>query len=81
MDLNSQMGVICRMHRDLVRTLAEPVEKRRWIVVIDLKQCVGCSAYVGSKTENHLPPSVARRGIWAVPACFPPLHPPSLHAL
>jgi molybdopterin-containing oxidoreductase family iron-sulfur binding subunit len=35
---------IIRMLADLRRALQKPVEDRRWVMVIDLRKCVGCHA-------------------------------------
>ncbi len=53
-----------RMQRELVRAMAKPVEKRRWIMVIDLRKCVGChSCTIGCIAENKLPPGVVYRPV------------------
>jgi molybdopterin-containing oxidoreductase family iron-sulfur binding subunit len=56
--------VLLRMQRDLRKAMAEPVEKRRWIMVIDLRKCVGCHACtIGCVAENKLPPGVVYRPV------------------
>lgn len=57
-------SVILRMQRELRRALAKPVEKRRWVMVIDLRKCIGCSACtIGCVAENKLPPGVVYRPV------------------
>lgn len=55
---------LIRMMRDLQRALKKPVEKRRWVMVIDLRKCVGCNACtISCIVENKLPPSVVYRPV------------------
>ncbi|HXG52420.1 MAG TPA: 4Fe-4S dicluster domain-containing protein [candidate division Zixibacteria bacterium] len=57
-------SMILRMQGELRRALAKPVEKRRWVMVIDLRKCVGCSACtIGCVAENKLPPGVVYRPV------------------
>jgi molybdopterin-containing oxidoreductase family iron-sulfur binding subunit len=35
---------LIRMMRDLQRALQKPMAQRRWVMVIDLRKCVGCHA-------------------------------------
>ncbi|WP_413217129.1 4Fe-4S dicluster domain-containing protein [Thermus oshimai] len=56
--------VLIRMMRDLQRALKKPVEERRWVMVIDLRRCVGCHACtVSCIAENKLPPGVVYRPV------------------
>jgi molybdopterin-containing oxidoreductase family iron-sulfur binding subunit len=56
--------VLLRMQRDLRKAMAKPVEERRWIMVIDLRKCVGCHACtIGCLAENKLPPGVVYRPV------------------
>ncbi len=56
--------VLVRMQRDLKRAMARPVEERRWVMVIDLRKCVGCHACtIGCVAENKLPPGVVYRPV------------------
>ena len=53
-----------RMQRELVMAMAKPVEKRRWIMVIDTRKCIGCQACtIGCIAENKLPPGVVYRPV------------------
>jgi Fe-S-cluster-containing dehydrogenase component len=55
---------LVRMQSELKRALAKPVEQRRWVMVIDVRKCVGCSACtVGCVAENKLPPGVVYRPV------------------
>jgi molybdopterin-containing oxidoreductase family iron-sulfur binding subunit len=56
--------VLIRMQRELVRAMARPVEQRKWVLVIDLRCCVGCDACTtGCVAENKLPPGVVYRPV------------------
>ena len=53
-----------RMQRELVRAMAKPVELRHWIMVIDIRKCIGCqSCTIGCVAENKLPPGVVYRPV------------------
>ncbi len=55
---------LVRMMRDLQRALQKPVEQRQWVMVIDLRKCVGCHACTLScVVENKLPPGVVYRPV------------------
>lgn len=56
--------LILRMQSDLQRALEKPVEQRRWVMVIDLRKCIGCSACtIACVAENKLPPGVVYRPV------------------
>ncbi len=56
--------VLVRMQREIVATMAKPVEERRWGMVIDTRKCVGCDACtVACTAENKLPPGVVYRPV------------------
>ncbi len=53
-----------RMQEELRRAMEKPLDQRKWIMVIDLQKCIGCSACtVACKSENHLPPGVVYRPV------------------
>ncbi len=55
---------LLRMQEDLKRALKKPLDQRRWVMVIDLRKCVGCSACtIGCISENKLPPGVVYRPV------------------
>lgn len=55
---------LLRMQEELRRALKKPVEQRHWVMVIDLRKCVGCSACtIGCVVENKLPPGVVYRPV------------------
>lgn len=56
--------VLIRMMRDLQRALQKPMHERRWVMVIDLRKCVGCHACtIACIAENKLPPGVVYRPV------------------
>lgn len=56
--------VLLRMQAELRRALAKPVQQRRWVMVIDLRKCIGCHACtVACIAENKLPPGVVYRPV------------------
>lgn len=53
-----------RMRADMARAMQKPVAERRWVMVIDLRKCVGChSCTISCVAENHLPPGVVYRPV------------------
>jgi Fe-S-cluster-containing dehydrogenase component len=57
-------NLLLRMQEDVRRTMRKPAHERRWIMVIDLRKCVGCSACtIGCVAENKLPPGVVYRPV------------------
>ena len=56
--------VLVRMNEDLQRALEKAPEDRRWVMVIDLRKCVGCHACtIACVAENKLPPGVVYRPV------------------
>jgi molybdopterin-containing oxidoreductase family iron-sulfur binding subunit len=61
---DQQVDILERMRVELLRALERPVDQRRWVMVIDLRKCVGCSACtIGCVAENKLPPGVVYRPV------------------
>ena len=55
---------LIRMQAELARAAAKPVDQRHWVMVLDLRKCVGCSACtVACVAENKLPPGVVYRPV------------------
>ncbi|MBM4425176.1 MAG: 4Fe-4S dicluster domain-containing protein [Chloroflexi bacterium] len=56
--------VIVRMQVELQRALQKKPDERRWVMVIDLRKCVGCHACtIACVAENKLPPGVVYRPV------------------
>lgn len=63
-DGGPEPDVLIRMQNDLKRALQKPVKDRRWVMVIDLRKCVGCHACtIACVAENKLPPGVVYRPV------------------
>lgn len=63
-EIDANADVITRMNADLARALQKPVDQRRWVMVIDLRKCVGCHACtIACVAENKLPPGVVYRQV------------------
>jgi len=57
-------SILLRMQRDLQRAMKKPLEERRWVMAIDLRKCIGCSACtIACVSENKLPPGVVYRPV------------------
>lgn len=57
-------SLLLRMQRELRRAMEKPIEQRRWVMVLDLRKCIGCSACtIACKAENQLPPGVVYRPV------------------
>ncbi|MBI3362470.1 MAG: 4Fe-4S dicluster domain-containing protein [Chloroflexi bacterium] len=55
---------LLRMQAELQRALQKKPGERRWVMVIDLRKCVGCSACtISCVAENKLPPGVVYRPV------------------
>ncbi|MFN7210029.1 MAG: 4Fe-4S dicluster domain-containing protein [Aggregatilineales bacterium] len=58
------LDVLERMRLELLRALQKPSSERRWVMVIDLRKCIGCHACtIGCVAENKLPPGVVYRPV------------------
>lgn len=61
---DGQVDILERMRAELSQALQKPVADRRWVMVIDLRKCVGCHACtIGCVAENKLPPGVVYRPV------------------
>lgn len=60
----TKVSALERMQNDLQRALEKPASERRWVMVIDLRKCVGCkSCTIACAAENRLPPGVVYRPV------------------
>lgn len=60
----STVDVLERMRAELQRALEKPSSERHWVMVIDLRKCVGCHACtIACIAENKLPPGVVYRPV------------------
>jgi Fe-S-cluster-containing dehydrogenase component len=58
------VDILIRMQEELKKALQKPVNSRHWIMVIDLRKCVGCHACtIACVAENKLPPGVVYRQV------------------
>jgi len=63
-DVTAKPADMVRMQDELKRAMEKPIDQRKWIMVIDLQKCIGCSACtVACKAENHLPPGIVYRPV------------------
>ena len=63
-DVTAKPADLVRMQDELKRAMEKPIDQRKWIMVIDLQKCIGCSACtVACKAENHLPPGIVYRPV------------------
>ncbi len=63
-DASPTADVLIRMQADLARALKKQPSERRWVMVIDLRKCVGCHACtIACVAENKLPPGVVYRPV------------------
>jgi Fe-S-cluster-containing dehydrogenase component len=61
---DDRVDVLERMRAELVAALQKPAAQRRWVMVIDLRKCVGCHACtIACVAENKLPPGVVYRPV------------------
>jgi len=63
-DVTTKRSDLVRMQEELKRAMDKPIDQRKWMMVIDLRKCIGCSACtIACKAENHLPPGVVYRPV------------------
>ncbi len=63
-DAMTKPSDLVRMQDELKRAIEKPIDQRKWIMVIDLQKCVGCSACtIACIAENLLPPGVVYRPV------------------
>jgi len=63
-DVLVREDVLVRMERELKRALQKRPAERRWVMVIDLRRCIGCHACtIACVAENKLPPGVVYRPV------------------
>jgi ferredoxin len=61
---DGQVDVLERMRTEMLVALEKPAADRRWVMVIDLRRCVGCHACtISCVAENKLPPGVVYRPV------------------
>lgn len=61
---DGKTDVLERMRVELVRALDKAPKDRRWVMVIDLRKCIGCHACtIACVAENKLPPGVVYRPV------------------
>lgn len=59
------LGEIVRMHEDLERSLKKPVDARSWIMVVDIRKCVGDHACaISCMAENVCSPGTSYRKVF-----------------
>ena len=64
LDMLEKTDILVRMHAELQRALEKRPEERRWVMVLDLRKCVGCHACtIACISENKLPPGVVYRPV------------------
>lgn len=63
-DVLEKQDVLTRMQEDIKRALKKSPSERHWVMVIDLRKCVGCHACtIACVAENKLPPGVVYRPV------------------
>ena len=61
---DDRVDVLERMRSELLVALQKAPQDRRWVMVIDLRRCVGCHACtISCVAENKLPPGVVYRPV------------------
>ena len=61
---DGQVDTLERMRTEMLAALQKPAAERRWVMVLDLRRCVGCHACtISCVAENNLPPGVVYRPV------------------
>jgi len=56
--------ILVTLQQDLERSLRRPDKARRWVMLIDLRKCVGChGCTIACQSENKLPPQLYYRPV------------------
>ena len=56
--------ILVTLQQDLERSLRRPDKARRWVMLIDLRKCVGCyGCTIACQVENKLPPQLYYRPV------------------
>ncbi|MCK7580498.1 MAG: hypothetical protein MZV65_35895 [Chromatiales bacterium] len=78
---------LCACRKISSALLQKAPEDRRWVMVIDLRKCVGCHACtIACVAENKLPPGVVYRPVieqerGTYPQCDALVHPAPVYAM
>lgn len=63
-EANEGSDPLIRMQAELQKAIQKKPEERRWVMVLDLRRCVGCHACtISCVAENKLPPGVVYRPV------------------
>lgn len=64
LDVSATDDIVIQMQSELQQALDRPKADRRWVMVLDLRKCVGCHACtIACIAENKLPPGVVYRPV------------------
>lgn len=63
-EVQEPKDVLVRMHEELGKAIQKRPNERRWVMVLDLRKCIGCHACtIACVAENKLPPGVVYRPV------------------